>query len=98
MSICDVLFSRFGSVTLLDLARRMARSWASSAISNALRTACSIGSLSCAAFFMTEYSCAKTCCYGPILTYVCQINKALDVLKCPNSSVAEGPDQRYRVT
>src|SRR5438552_246339 len=72
MSICDVRLSGAGSTVPLDLARRIARNWASRAISKALRTACSIGSSSCAFFFTAQLRCAKTCGYSAVLTYVCQ--------------------------
>src|SRR5881409_2177899 len=85
ISSCDVRLSPAGSAVVLDFARRIARSWASRAISKALRTACSIGSLSSAVFFMADISCAKTCGNGAILRYVCQYNSVVDLRKCLNS-------------
>src|SRR5438046_7576509 len=86
ISSCDVRLSPAGSAVVLDFARRIARSWVSRAISKALRTACSIGSLSSAVFFMADISCAKTCGNGAILRYVCQYNSVVDLRKCLNSS------------
>src|SRR5205823_10637367 len=85
ISSCDVRLSPAGSAVVLDFARRIARSWASRAISKALRKACSIGSLSSAVFLMADISCAKTCGNGAILRYVCQYNSVVDLRKCLNS-------------
>src|SRR5947199_157731 len=85
ISSCDVRLSPAGSAVVLDFARRIARSWASRAISKALRTACSIGSLSSAVFFMPDIFCAKNCGNGAILRYVCQYNSVVDLRKCLNS-------------
>src|SRR5207249_10614882 len=85
ISSCDVRLSPAGSAVVLDFARRIARSWASRAISKALRTACSIGSLSSAVFFMADISYAKTFGNGAILRYVCQYNSVVDLRKCLNS-------------
>src|SRR5437667_320412 len=86
ISSCDVRLSPAGSAVVLDFARRIARSWASRAISKALSAACSIGYLSSAVFFMADISCAKTCGNGAILRYVCQYNSVVDLRKCLNSS------------